>query len=171
VRDGRLAYAEPWVWRVSGIDTSFTGSLGLDLSLDLAWHVPVTERLVQKHGFLESLAGQTISIPITGSVSAPRLEWDGALKGLAERAAKAELERKAREKLGGLGGILGEGKGGDGEGGKAATPEELLASADRLWDEGQREQARALYREILDKHKLSLVYALNKKRIKDRADD
>jgi hypothetical protein len=172
VRDGRLAYAEPWLWRVSGIETSFTGSLGLDLSLDLTWHVPVTERLVQKHGFLESLAGQTISIPITGSVSAPRLEWDGALKGLAERAAKAELERKAKEKLGGLGGILGEGgKAGEGEGGKAATPEELLASADRLWDEGQRQQARALYREILDKHKLSLVYALNKKRIKDRAGD
>jgi hypothetical protein len=168
VRDGRLAYAEPWAWRVSGVDTSFTGSLGLDFSLDLAWNVPVTERMIERYDSLESLKGQAITIPITGTVSDPKLQWDGVLNDLAGRAAKAELEQKAKEKLGDLGGILGEGSK-DGEG--ATRPEELLAEADRLWDEGKREEARVLYREIRQKHKLTLVYALNKKRIKDRADD
>jgi hypothetical protein len=175
VKDGRLAYREPWNWRVSGIDTSFTGSLGLDMSLDLAWNVPVTDGMIAKHGFLKSLKGESISIPLSGTVSAPRLEWDGALKGLAERAAKAELERRAKEKLGGLGGLLGGGAGesgsGAGAGAPAMTPEELLAAADKLWDAGKRAEAKPLYQQIIDKHKLTMVYALNKKRIKDRAED
>jgi hypothetical protein len=121
------------------------------------------------------LKGQAIAIPITGTVSAPELEWDGVLKDLAERAAKAELEQRAKEKLGGLGGILGGGSDdegdGKGDGKPALSPEELLAAADKLWDAGQKAEAKLLYREIIDKHKLTLVYALNKKRIKDRAED
>jgi hypothetical protein len=175
VKDGRLAYAKPWTWSVSGIDTSFTGSLGLDLSLDLLWNVPVTDRMIEKYSYLKSLKGQAIAIPISGTVSAPELEWDGVLKDLAERAAKAELEQRAKEKLGGLGGILGGGSDdegdGKGDGKPALSPEELLAAADKLWDAGQKAEAKLLYHEIIDKHKLTLVYALNKKRIKDRAED
>jgi hypothetical protein len=51
------------------------------------------------------------------------------------------------------------------------TPEELLAAADKLWDAGKRAEAKPLYQQIIDKHKLTMVYALNKKRIKDRAED
>ena len=171
VENGRLAYAQPWVLELAGVDTNFTGSVGLDLSLDLQWNVPVTPQLVEKHGFLERLSGQAISIPITGTAKAPQLRWSDALRDLAEGAAKAELDKQLKDKLGGLPGILGGDKDDKGDGAQPAeSPEDLLARADKLWDEGKHAEAKPLYQELIDKHKLTLVYALNKKRIKERAE-
>lgn len=174
IDQGRLSYAQPWVLKLAGMDTSFTGSVGLDLSLDMQWNVPVTDKLIEKHGFLSSLAGQSISVPITGTATAPVLEWTGALKDLAERAAKSELEKRLKDKLGGLPSIPGitapPAGGAGGTTAPASSPEDLLARADKLWDEGKKTEAQPLYQELIDKHKLTLVYALNKKRIKDRAE-
>jgi hypothetical protein len=172
IEQGRLSYAQPWIVNLAGMDTNFTGSVGLDLSLDLAWNVPITEQLIAKHDFLKSLAGQTIEVPITGTATKPRLEWSDALKDLAARAAKAELEKKLKDKLGGLPSIPGvTDSGADASGGlPAASPEDLLAKADKLWDEGKKAEAKPLYQELIDKHKYTLVYTLNKKRIKERAE-
>ena len=38
---GRLAYAEPWRWKIDGVDTFFSGGLAPDGTLDLAWEVPM----------------------------------------------------------------------------------------------------------------------------------
>jgi hypothetical protein len=172
IDQGRLSYAQPWALAIAGMDTNFTGSVGLDLSLDMQWNVPVTDHLIQKHKFLASLAGQSISVPITGTATAPVLEWSDALGDLAERAAQAELEKRFKDKLGTLPPIPGLGGGDAGQAGgqPASSPEDLLARADKLWDEGKQAEARPLYQELIDKHKLTLVYALNKKRIKERAE-
>ena len=40
---------------------------------------------------------------------------------------------------------------------------------DELWSQGKRKEAAALYLRLREDFKLSLTYALNKDRIKDRA--
>jgi len=184
IKDGRLGYAEPWPWKVSGEQTNFTGSVGLDGSLDLDWNVPITERLMEKHKFLRKMKGEMLAIPIRGSVDKPKMKWDDVFEDLAEKALKAELEDRLKDKLGGgLGGVLlgggddedededkGDG-GGDEPQAESLSPEDLLAKADALWKQGSQDEARPLYKELKEKHKLTLVYVLNKDRIRKRARD
>ncbi|HTE06141.1 MAG TPA: hypothetical protein VK824_08095, partial [Planctomycetota bacterium] len=197
VRDGRVGYAEPWAWTIQNIPTAFSGSVGLDQSLDLSWSVPITEALAGKHGFLKNLKGQSLVIPLRGTVAAPDLQWTAALENLAQQALASGLQEKIGEKLGPLGGLLGGGKkasgdkaGGDaagsgaqpGAGGDAAppsglpgpvaspavTPESLLAQADALWDKGSKAEAKVLYKQLKSDFKLTLTYQLNKKRVDER---
>lgn len=150
IEKGRLTYARPWTWTLAGTETTFSGSVGLDHSVDLLWNVPVTESLVKRWSFLEPLLGERIAVPIGGTVTRPRLDAKGVIEGLGKELARKELE-----------GRLGLGGGGD--------PARLLAEADRLFDQGKKAEAAPLYQRLRDEFKLSLVYALNKDRIKDRA--
>jgi hypothetical protein len=140
---------------MSGSETTFTGSVGLDETLDLAWNVPINDALVGRWGFLDALRGETISLPLRGSVRAPRLDTEDLLKDLATKAARAQL-----------GGRLGLGGGG---GGAKDDPGSLLSQADDLWNAGKKSEAAAIYKRLRDDFKLSVVYALNKDRIKDRS--
>lgn len=153
---GRVSYDDPWTWTIGGTETSFTGSIGLDETLQLAWNVPVSEKLIERYGFLASLAGQTIEVPIGGTVKRPRLEWKDTLTDLAKRLATSELTERL-----GLPGVPGKDP--------AADPEELLRRADELWDRGEKAEAAKLYEELHDDHKVSLVYLLNRDKIKDRS--
>ena len=153
IQKGRVCYAKPWTWTLSGTETTFTGSLGLDQSLDLAWNVPITDKLVKRWSFLSALNGESLSIPLRGSVTKPRLETDELLADLASKAAKSELESR-----------LGLGKKSGDE-----DPNEILKRADELWSQGQKKEAAALYSRLREDFKLSLTYALNKDRIKDRS--
>jgi hypothetical protein len=153
IEKGRVTYAKPWTWSFAGAETTFTGSLGLDESLDLAWNVPISDKLVERWSFLASLKGERLSIPVRGTVRSPRLEAEELLAGLASQAAKRELESRL------------------GLGGKASgeDPATLLERADALWSQGQKTEAAALYMRIREEFKLSLAYALNKDRIRDRS--
>jgi hypothetical protein len=153
VQKGRVTYARPWTWSFSGIETTFTGSVGLDQSLDLAWNVPISPRLVERWSFLAALEGERLSIPLRGSVRAPRLETDALLADLAAKAAERELAGRL-----GLGGSAGD-----------DDPAVLLERADLLWSQGKKAEAAALYARLREDFKLSLTYALNKDRIKDRS--
>jgi hypothetical protein len=86
-------------------------------------------------------------------VRSPRLEAEELLADLASQAAKRELESRL------------------GLGGKATVedPATLLERADALWSQGQKTEAAALYMRIREEFKLSLAYALNKDRIRDRS--
>ncbi|MCZ6597140.1 MAG: hypothetical protein O7B99_05860 [Planctomycetota bacterium] len=159
--EGRVSYGEPWTWTLGGIETTCGGSIGLDETLALAWKVPVTRELVKKHSFLKVLQGQTLEVPITGTIAKPRLEWKGVLSNLAETTLKKTLEEKLREELEERLGIGGSKAGKD--------PGELLREADALWRAGRKVEAAKLYKRIRADHKVSLVYALNRDRIKQRA--
>jgi len=170
VEDGRLHYVEPWDVRLAGIDTSFSGSVGLDRTLDLLWTVPVTAELAQKHKVLKRLQGQSIPIPLVGRVEAPELRWSDALADLAGKAALRELQDGLAGKLGGLGGLTGGKDGGDAGAAPAADdPEQILADADALWAANKPDEARPLYKRLKDDFKLTLTYLLNKDRIDERA--
>lgn len=155
VREGRISYAKPWEWSIAGSKTTFGGSIGLDKTVALNWSIPITREMVAKNDFLKPLEGQTIDVPIGGTVTRPKLEIDlFALAGdLAKDALKNELK-----------GALGLGNEATGE-----DPATLLKQADALWDQGKRVEAAAIYKKIRSEYKVSLVYALNRDRIKDRS--
>lgn len=157
IERGRLSYTQPWTWTLSGVETTFSGSIGLDQSLDLAWNVPVTGKLVERYSFLSILEGSVIRVPLHGTVKKPKLELESLLTDLASQAAKQEL-----------GSRLGLGGGGE-KNDHANDPTALLKEADRLWDEGKKTEAAAIYKRIRDEFEISLVYLLNKDRIKDRS--
>lgn len=156
---GRLFYAEPWKWKLGGVKTAFTGSVGLDQSLDLKWNIPVNNRLVGKHDFLKPLLGESLEIPLTGTTSMPNLQWQGIFSQLASKAAQKTI----REETGGLGGLLG-------VGGSDDSPDDLLAQADALWKEKKRRDAAKIYRRLEKEFKFTPVFLLNKKRIEKRAE-
>ncbi|MEQ1894613.1 MAG: hypothetical protein ABL998_18890, partial [Planctomycetota bacterium] len=155
IAKGRLSYARPWTWKIAGSETSFTGSVGLDQSLALDWNLPITAELVQKHDFLSVLLGEQIKVPIRGTALAPRLDTGALLKDLAAKAAKKALGDRL-----GLGG---------GDKATGDDPDSLLKKADELWSKGEKVEAAKLYTRLKDDYKLSLTYALNKDRIKERA--
>ncbi len=168
IQNGRVSYAKAWSWTIQGVPTTFTGSVGLDQTLALSWNVPITDALVEKYGFLSSLRGQKIELPIGGTVTKPKLDVKGALKDLALQAAQQGL----LEGLGGLGGggDAREESSGEKPRGGTEDPARLLADADALWKEGRKVEAAAIYERLRDEHKLSLVYLLNRDHIKKRAE-
>ena len=153
IEAGRVSYRKPWQWTIDGTPTKFSGSIGLDRTLSMNWSIPITERLVKKNKLLRSLEGDTLDLPIGGTLSSPQLQVGNLLGDLVSQTAKNELDK-----------VLGGGVGGDGK-----SADQLLAEADKLWSEGKKVEAAALYKEIREKHKISLVYTLNRDRIKDRA--
>lgn len=168
IERGRVVYERPWTWTIRDATTRFVGSVGLDRSLDLTWQVPVTAKLVERYAFLEAVEGQELGIPIRGTALRPEIEWEGVLDELARKAVQDEVT----ERLGvdDLKDILRGGERGGGERGEGESAEELLARADRLWDEGDKPKAAKIYRRIRDDHKLSPTYLLNRDRIKRRGD-
>ena len=151
---GRIAYARPWKWSIDGVPTSFTGTVGLDETLDLEWQLPITDKLVKQQPLLSSLQGQSFTLPIGGTITRPRLDFDDTLKELVSTAARTELTKNL-----GLGG----------GGGGRDDPAALMEQADALWDAGRKAEAARIYERIEDDFKVSLVYLLNRDRIKKRA--
>ncbi len=158
----RLDYAERWRWAIDGVDTWFSGGLTLDGGLDLVWEVPITRELAREHSVLEALEGGSLQVPLRGTVTAPELDWNAALEGVAEQALKARItEELGIDELGidelSIDELL---RGGD-------APA-ILREADRLYSEGEKTEAAKLYSTLRKKHRLSTVYLLNKSRIDDR---
>ena len=145
IRKGRVSYAKPWNWTLSGLETSCSGSIGLDQTLALDWSIPVSEELVKRYAFLGDLRGETLQVPLRGTLLKPRLETGDLFKSLAAQAGKKELEARLRD------------------------PQDLLDQADRLWEQGKKSEAAALYLRIREEFKLSVPYLLNKDRIKERS--
>lgn len=162
IDSSKLTYADAWKWVFGDVTTTFTGGIGFDGGLDLAWNVPVNKRLVQRFSFLESFQGKDVRIPLTGSIGAPKLDFVGAIQSFAGDAAKGALKEQIGDKLG-LGDILGTNDP------SKETPQALFDRAGKLWDAGAKEEAAAAYQELANSHKLTTVYLLNKDTIEKRA--
>ncbi len=158
IRDGRVSYDRPMQMKVGGQKTLWTGSIGLDRTLDMQWELPISERMLEKNPSLEFVPGGKLILPVRGTVKRPDVRFADALADLAKRGAEEGLG-KAVEK--GLDDLLGTGK-------KNDEAERLLAEADLLWDSGKRAEAQALYRRVRDDFKHTLAYRLAKDRIKRR---
>jgi hypothetical protein len=156
IEQGRIIYDKPWQWTLAGSETTFTGSIGLDRTLDLLWQVPVSDELAERVPVLKSMRGKTFEAPIGGTVSKPRLDW----KGVVSQVAEDKIEDAAKRKLDDLLGSR--------DDGKAAK---LLEEADALYNGGRKAEAAEKYRKIKDDHRKTSVYKDNKDRINTRAEE
>ncbi len=117
------------------------GSVGFDQSLDLVAEIPILDRWIGDRPYLKGLRGQKIAVPLTGTISSPRLDLS-VLQNLtsqlvrrsAETAVQNELEnliqnegKKLQDQL--LKGILKPNTGGQSETGPPDSKQELLNNA------------------------------------------
>jgi hypothetical protein len=72
--------------------------VGLDQSLDLLAEVPIQDRWIEREAALAGLRGQTLQIPVGGSLDSPRLDGRGLeqlgrhmLTGAAKQAIEKNL--------------------------------------------------------------------------------
>ncbi|HEY3226821.1 MAG TPA: hypothetical protein VGK61_07510 [Planctomycetota bacterium] len=147
---GRVTYDRPWPWTISGSDTTFTGSIGLDRTLDMVWHIPVTDELAARVPALKHSKGKTLDAPLGGTVEKPRLGW----KEVVGKVAGDRVEEAAKK---GLEDLLG--------GRDEKKAKKLLEEADALHGEGKKAEAAAKYRKIKDDCGRTRVYKDNRERI------
>ncbi len=98
--NGRVT-TEPLRLTVDRHPMQIAGSMGLDETLDYTVSTPVTERLVGRD-FYDVLRDSTITIPVRGTVSRPRLgeeEVRAAVADLVRQAGRKAIERGAEQLL------------------------------------------------------------------------
>ena len=83
MQQGRV-YHDGLQFQVDGVTIQTRGSVGLDQSLQLIAMIPIAEEWVADQRWLASLRGQTLQIPITGTVSQPRID-NSALTQLSQQ--------------------------------------------------------------------------------------
>ncbi len=71
VRQGRVAH-EGMQFQVDDVTIRTRGSVGLDQSMQLVAEIPVLDKWIGNNRLVSGLRGQTIQIPVTGTVSRPR---------------------------------------------------------------------------------------------------
>jgi hypothetical protein len=156
IRSGRVHYQNPVILKIGGLATQWTGSIGLDQTLDLAWEIPVTDRLLAKHPFLKYWAGQSLRVKVKGTCARPELGWNEMIQDLARQAAQKAIEEKGAEALREL--LNKDEK-------KARL---LLEQADKLYEEGKKADATLIYKRIRTDYAKTTVYKRNKDRIEQR---
>ncbi len=80
-RDGRVT-SEPIRLRCGETRMTLQGATGMDGSLAYRLRLPVTEHLIGKERFAQ-LAGQSVEVPIVGTLAAPRVDREGFKQALA----------------------------------------------------------------------------------------
>lgn len=84
---------------VDGVEVRTSGWVGLDQQIALVAIVPVRDEWVSKDRYLASLKGQTIRLPINGTLSRPQLDRT-ALRQLTTQAATGVITNEVQERLG-----------------------------------------------------------------------
>lgn len=107
IEKGRLGYRDLTLVLPRKIDLRFSGSVGLDGTLDLAVSVPMSRELLRRLGvkkdvarYAETLLDERVEIPITGTREEPILEFVRInTEELLERALKETAEDALRDAL------------------------------------------------------------------------
>jgi hypothetical protein len=104
VADGRV-YHQNMDFQVGDVMLRSEGSVGLDETVSLTLHVPIQDAWVAKEPLLSGLKGQSLAIPISGTLSRPQMDQRAIagvtqqlLQGAAQSAIGGELN-KALDKL------------------------------------------------------------------------
>ncbi|HMO15264.1 MAG TPA: hypothetical protein PKD64_14625 [Pirellulaceae bacterium] len=77
-----------------------SGSVGLDQTLDLVVEVPISDRWLGNRPLLAGLKGQKLAIPLTGTVSKPRLDTNGLQQfagQLLRQSAETAIQNKVED--------------------------------------------------------------------------
>lgn len=101
VKDGRV-YHEGIQFRHDNIRVRTKGSVGLDQTVDMVAEIPIDDDWIGDNDYLSGLKGQSISIPISGTVSKPILDrraLQNFSSQLARQAAGSAINKVVQEKL------------------------------------------------------------------------
>jgi hypothetical protein len=89
-------------FRIGDVDLSTQGSVGIDQSLQLVVEAPIRDEWIARDPSLAVLRGQTLKIPVRGSVSQPQID-SGALSASATQllgsAAQGALQGQLDKQL------------------------------------------------------------------------
>ncbi len=88
---GRV-YHDRMTVRINDLDLVTGGSVGFDESLQLTFLLPIQEKWVRGTPALAKMAGQTLRIPVTGTLSQPQVD-PSILAELARQAAGSSIEK------------------------------------------------------------------------------
>ena len=101
-RNGRIT-PSPLTISANGNQLTFSGSVGLDQTVQYVAEVPITEQMVPREVY-PYLMGTSIKIPVGGTIDAPRFDKQAFKQALAELAMKAagnaaleEVKKRAAE--------------------------------------------------------------------------
>ncbi|MCE9553467.1 MAG: DUF748 domain-containing protein [Planctomycetes bacterium] len=89
VRNGRVTHS-PLKFVVGNVEIRTHGSVGFDQTLDLIADVPILPQWVEKQPALRSLSGQTIQIPVRGTLARPALD-SRAMESLTRQVGTAAV--------------------------------------------------------------------------------
>jgi hypothetical protein len=98
VENGRV-YHQGMHVMVDELRISTTGSVGLDQSLALVASVPIPDDWVAQDRWLSAFRGQTLQVPIGGTLSSPRLDA-GAVDQLAKQLIGGAAGRLLEQEIG-----------------------------------------------------------------------
>ena len=109
VQDGRV-YHDHLKFKYKGVNVETSGSVGFDQTLDIVASIRILDHWVQKEPLLGGLRGQSIKIPISGTLAHPHLNRH-AIASLSreflERTAKSALTNVINGQLEDAGETLG----------------------------------------------------------------
>jgi len=104
VSEGRV-YHRNLEFEIDGVPVRSHGSVGFDQTLVLEIEIPIQDKWIERQSALQSLAGQTIKIPIRGTFAKPQLDQRAIaelssqmLQGVATDVIGGEINR-ALDKL------------------------------------------------------------------------
>jgi len=96
VVDGRV-YHQGLKMTIKDVVVMTEGSVGLDQTVEMVAIVPILDKWVEKDKYLSALKGQSIRIPVRGTLAAPRLDMRGLQdfsKTMISTAAKGALQNE-----------------------------------------------------------------------------
>ncbi len=99
VMNGRV-YHESMEFQVEDVVLRSSGSVGFDETIQLTLTVPIQDRWIEKQRLLAGLKGQSLQVPITGTLTRPQMDKNALaslssqlLQGAAGQAVGNELNR------------------------------------------------------------------------------
>ena len=101
VKDGRV-YHEGIKFSHDDIAVQTSGSVGLDQTINMVAEIPIADDWLGGNEYLAGIKGQSISIPISGTVSKPILDRRAVQNfssQLAKQAASSALQKVVGDKL------------------------------------------------------------------------
>jgi hypothetical protein len=97
VQQGRVSHQNMQI-QAGDVVVQTSGTVGIDGSLDLVASVPIQKDWIDKTPALQSLAGQSLQLPLRGTVQRPQVDYT-AFTSIAQQIGGAALRSEAQKQM------------------------------------------------------------------------
>lgn len=97
VQQGRVSHQNMQI-QAGDVVLQTSGTVGIDGSLDLVASVPIQKDWIEKTPALQSLAGQSLQLPLRGTVQRPQVDYT-AFTSIAQQIGGAALRNEAQKQM------------------------------------------------------------------------